>query len=144
MALPSPDLSDIPLLVDEFLIAGLEVELRLTGNLDVVEGASALAGYRIVQEALTNASRHNIGAEVLVSFDVAESEYEVTVQNRGGTPTDIQRGSGFGLVSMLERAKSVGGSVIAGPTPNGRVMAVKPSSCFARLEASPTMRSPTS
>ena len=119
VALPSPDLSDIALLVDEFLLAGLEIELRITGNLDVVEGASALAGYRIVQEALTNASRHNIGAEVLVSVDVAEAEYEVTVQNRGGTPTDVQRGSGFGLVSMLERAKSVGGSVIAGPTPSG-------------------------
>jgi signal transduction histidine kinase len=118
-AMPSPDLTDVASLVAGFTEAGLEVELSTHGPVGDVGGPAALAGYRIVQEALTNISRHTVGARALVSVSVQNESFDVAVQNHGGETIDTGRGSGFGLVSMRERAKSAGGSLIAGPTPSG-------------------------
>lgn len=118
-ALPSADLTDVRELVDDFAAAGLFVTLDMVGPIESVEPASALAGYRIVQEALTNASRHTVGAEVRVMVAVGNNGCDLVVANRGGETLDLGRGSGFGLISMRERAKSVGGSLLAGPTPDG-------------------------
>lgn len=116
---PSAELMDAKQLVDDFLLAGLDVHLHQEGPLHTVDPAVSLAGYRIVQEALTNVSRHTVGAEVHVTIEVDEHDCEIVVTNRGGNPTDLGQGSGLGLVSMRERAKSVGGSLLAGPTPDG-------------------------
>lgn len=118
-ALPSPDLSDIASLVREFVSAGLNIDLVVSGDLTSVDAASALAGYRITQEALTNVTRHTAGADVNVTVTVMADSYEVAVVNRGGVAKPGASGSGFGLISMRERAKSVGGSLLAGPTPSG-------------------------
>lgn len=119
--LPSADLSDVPELVNDFTAAGLFVQLDIHGetNPGQVDPATALAGYRIIQEALTNASRHTLGADVSVAVSVEDDVCEITVANTGGETLDLGRGSGFGLISMRERAKSVGGSLLAGPTPTG-------------------------
>lgn len=118
-ALPSPDLSDIAALVAEFLSAGMNIDLVISGDLTSVDAASALAGYRITQEALTNVTRHTTGSVVNVTVNVMAQSYEVAVVNSGGVAKPGGSGSGFGLVSMRERAKSVGGSLLAGPTPGG-------------------------
>ena len=89
------------------------------GDLSVVEGAVGLAGYRIVQEALSNVSRHTVDAKVIVTVSVEETSYDLAVRNSGGTAIDLKQGAGFGLTSMRERAKSVGGLLVAGPTPGG-------------------------
>lgn len=118
-AVPSPDLTDVAELVDEYLVGGVDVSYDVDGDLGDVEGAAALAGYRIIQEALTNVSRHTIDAKVIVSLGVEATSYELAVRNSGGTTLDLRQGSGFGLASMRERAKSVGGLLVAGPTPDG-------------------------
>ena len=118
-ATPSPTLIDIQSLVTEFSDAGLDVSYEAVGEIDKVESASALAGYRIVQEALTNASRHTSGAVVTVALTVDETSYDVVVNNSGGSVAKHSEPGGFGLTSMRERAKSVGGSLITGPTSQG-------------------------
>lgn len=117
--LPSSDLSDVEDLVQDFALAGLNVSLDLSGPIEQVDPTTALAGFRIAQEALTNASRHAVGAQVEVIVRVTHDRCEVIVTDRGGESLSSGPGSGFGLVSMRERAKSVGGSLIAGPTPLG-------------------------
>ncbi len=118
-ALPSADLTDVPELVADFAAAGLLVTSELHGKVHLVDPATALAGYRIVQEALTNASRHTLDAQVTVAVSIIDDACEIVVANRGGETIDLGRGSGFGLISMRERAKSVGGSLLAGPTKDG-------------------------
>lgn len=118
-ALPSAELGDVPDLVNDLIGAGQLVSLDVQGNLDLLEPATSLAGYRIIQEALTNASRHTVGADITVSIVVDTASCEIVVMNEGGEVIDFARGSGFGLVSMRERAKSVGGSLVAGPTRDG-------------------------
>lgn len=63
---PVPGLIDLPTLVGQYQEAGLEVELEVKGDLSLIDGATSLAGYRIVQEALVNASKHAVGAAVAV------------------------------------------------------------------------------
>ncbi len=117
--LPSPSTADIPELVGEFLVAGLDVRLDMNGAEEAVEGPVGVAAYRIVQEALTNASRHVRGADVDVAVTIDSMQCDVRVRNRGGVPTNATSGEGFGLRSMSERARSVNGSLIAGPSTDG-------------------------
>lgn len=117
--LPSADLSDLGNLADEFLLAGVDVTLTTHGPIDQIDPSVAMAGYRIVQEALTNVSRHAIGASASVNVVVDDSQCEISVVNNEGLPSGLTSGAGFGLISMRERARSVHGSLIAGPTDGG-------------------------
>jgi len=117
--LPAARLSDLSNLADEFLLAGVDVSLITHGPLDLVDPSVALAGYRIVQEAVTNVSRHAIGASATVSVVVDHEQCEITVSNDAGLPSGMSSGSGFGLASMRERARSVNGSLLAGPADGG-------------------------
>lgn len=86
-------------------------------------GAPALQNtiHRIVQEALTNALRYaKDPREVLVSLDFRGEVLviEVTDDGRQGPPA-VSVGSGRGLVGVRERARLAGGTVDAGPLPEG-------------------------
>ena len=117
--LPSAGLMDLPNLIDEFLLAGRDVDLDLRGPIALPEPAVGVAAYRIVQEALTNVSRHAPGASATVTVVVDDASCEIVVRNTPGLVPSESLGSGFGLVSMRERARSVGGSLLAGPADGG-------------------------
>ena len=55
---PAPDLGRLAHLVELAEAAGLKVALSVVGDLDAVPLAVSQAGYRIVQESLTNVVRH--------------------------------------------------------------------------------------
>ncbi|GEC05961.1 two-component sensor histidine kinase [Streptomyces spinoverrucosus] len=123
---PLPDLHGLKDLADTARGAGANVEL--TVRAEQVPPAVGAAAYRIVQEALTNAVRHSGRDDVTVCVRVYEGEgalrVDVTDDGTGagtGTP-------GFGLVGMRERARSVGGTLDAGPCRAGgyEVTAVLP------------------
>lgn len=88
-----------------------------------------LAGYRIVQEALTNAVRHSGAATVTVEVRRVPGAVIVQVDDDGPGPTGPGPGpgelrapggtDGNGLRGMRERAASVGGEMTAGPGPAG-------------------------
>jgi signal transduction histidine kinase len=124
-----PTLARIGVLVDDVRRAGLHVELELEGALDDVPPGRALAGYRIVQEALTNALKHAPGARVDVRVARRASEVEIEVR---GTPDPqlppTEESGGQGLIGMRERAALYGGTLEAGPTLDGgfRVLAMLP------------------
>ena len=74
--------------------------------------ATKIALYRIVQEALANASRHAGGAEVTVTATGADDEIVVEIADTGpGFDPTASEGSEthLGLVGMRERAESLGG-----------------------------------
>ena len=116
------------LLVD-YRTAGIAVEADITGPLGAVETASAVAGYRIVQEATANVSKHSPTSltTVSVQVDPADGACRIVVDDRGGGPPPRRSTGGFGLIGMQERARSVGGTVQAGPVDGGwRVAAELP------------------
>ncbi|WP_435854022.1 sensor histidine kinase [Streptomyces purpurascens] len=123
---PLPGLDGLPDLAQAARLAGARVEQTVW--IRHAPPAVGAAAYRIVQEALTNAVRHaGPDVSVRVELDERQGALHLSVSDDGtgpapgGTP-------GFGLVGMRERARSVGGTLDAGPRPGGgfEVAAVLP------------------
>ena len=72
-------------LVAELRRAGLDVELRVDGELDDLPPGRALAAFRILQEALTNALKHAPGSHVDARLRRTPTELEIEVVDSGGT-----------------------------------------------------------
>jgi signal transduction histidine kinase len=126
---PAPGLSQLDGLVASMGGSGLPVELTVTGEDGRLPASVDLAAYRIVQESLTNVLRHAgpATATVRVAYCPGEVVLEVTDDGRaraGGTAPN----GGQGINGMRERAAGVGGTLQAGPRPEGgfRVLARLP------------------
>lgn len=123
---PMPSGTDLTELVESFRRTRTRVELDVRGELESLSAARGLVVYRIVQEALTNAARHGDGSPVAVRVEVGDRDTTVTVLNGGPSRPEVVEGSG--LMGMRERAESLGGRLLAGPSQGGwRVEAVLPS-----------------
>lgn len=107
---PQPDLAGVVALVDSVRTAGLDVELRTSGNAELVGAGVGLAVYRVVQESLTNALRHGTGS-ARVQLSVGDV-VEVEVRNPAGRPSTV--GAGRGLLGMRERVELFGGTLTTG------------------------------
>jgi two-component system, NarL family, sensor kinase len=102
----------IEALVDEFrLRSGVECGLRVDDGLEVL-GSSALALYRICQEALTNVLRHAEAERVDVSLSMINDRVILEVTDDGkGIPEGRPLEAGCGLLGMRERARRLGGEL---------------------------------
>ncbi|MEZ0069366.1 signal transduction histidine kinase [Streptacidiphilus sp. MAP12-20] len=119
---PQPQLTELPALVDAARRAGVQVELSAPPELGKLPVGVGVCAYRIVQESLSNASRHAPGAAVMVSVDHEAGAVRLRVANGPGstaTRPGRERGRGHGLTGMRERVALLGGSLSAGPTPAG-------------------------
>ncbi|MER5547946.1 sensor histidine kinase [Streptomyces sp. NPDC002589] len=117
-----PSLARLQELADSVRATGITVHVHCEGATDTLPATVDLAAYRIVQEALTNTVRHAAGADAVSVRVTAEGEcVKVTVVDNGRTRQGgpAMRGAGRGLVGMKERARLVGGSLRAGPLPEG-------------------------
>ncbi|NGN67737.1 sensor histidine kinase [Streptomyces sp. A7024] len=125
---PAPGLARLRELTDQAASAGLTVDVTTEGKRRDVPPAADLAAFRIVQEALTNIVRHSGSrtARVLVSYD--PGELRLRIDDDGPATAGGETGGGNGLVGMRERAAALGGTVDAGPRPDGgfRVLARLP------------------
>ncbi|MBT2235012.1 sensor histidine kinase [Nonomuraea sp. NEAU-A123] len=109
----------------EALVAGTGVDVRteLSGRLDGVPTEVDLAATRIIREALTNVSRHSGAAEARLSVTNQSGHIVIRVEDDGPGAT-FTDGSGFGLQGMRERAGALGGTLEAGPRPDGGFLVV--------------------
>ena len=119
---PQPQLSDLPALVEAARRAGVSVELSVSPALDQLPAGIAVCAYRIVQESLSNASQHAPGTPITVSVGHDATAVVLRVANGPGEPADppgSERRPGHGLTGMRERVALLGGSLSAGPAPDG-------------------------
>jgi signal transduction histidine kinase len=123
---PQPGLATLGALVDQVRGAGVSVDLVLQGERRALSPGIELAGYRIVQEALTNVMKHAPQACARVRVAFRPGMLELEIEDDGGASGAA--GSGYGLAGMRERAEMYGGSVEAAPGPSGgfRVLAQLP------------------
>ena len=102
---------------------GLTVTYRRDPAVDALPIARQIsaAAYRVVQEALSNVTRH-AGPAARVRVDVehqgATLRVGITDDGRAGGPA-APRGTGVGLIGMAERVQSTGGTLEAGPRSPG-------------------------
>jgi signal transduction histidine kinase len=117
---PQPTLADLPAMVEESRLAGMDVTLKSTGQVRTLTEMVERAAYRIVQESLTNAGRHATGGSVCVTLDYRPTTLTVTVVNQKATGTaNTVPGTGHGLLGLRERAHVLGGTLRADPRLDG-------------------------
>ena len=120
---PQPTLQEVPDLVARLSATGMPVDLRVEGAVRALPAGLELTGYRIVQEALTNALKHagQVPVDVRLRYEPDWLDIEVTDQG----PTDSMQpinghdSGSHGLVGMRERVSLYGGTIDTGPTTGG-------------------------
>jgi signal transduction histidine kinase len=100
--------------------AGLEVTLRQEGgSAGPLRAEVDRSAYRIVQEALTNTLRHAGASRAEVTVRSGPDGVELDVVDNGRGTGVAPAGAGRGIVGMRERAEMLGGTLDAGPLPDG-------------------------
>jgi signal transduction histidine kinase len=124
---PLPGVGEVEELAESFRTGGMMVEVVRLGRARGAASSVELAAYRIVSEALTNAHKHAAAARVVVTLEYKASTLTVSIDDDGRVMAAADA-NGHGLIGMRERATAVGGTVCAGPRPEGgfRVLAELP------------------
>ncbi|MEJ3750533.1 histidine kinase [Actinomycetes bacterium KLBMP 9797] len=104
---PAPGLAQLPHLLEVCRSAGLTVDLAVEGEPRDLPAGVDLTAYRIIQEALTNATKYAASATAALRLRYSSTRLTITVTN--DRRTDHQPSSGFGIIGMRERAQAVGG-----------------------------------
>src|SRR3546814_3932770 len=89
-----------------------------------VTPAVGLTVYRVVQEALTNVTRHG-GRRPRARVDLSTVGPEIIARVTNTGTFTAATGSGKGLIGMRERVDAVGGTLSAGPTGDGWAVEVR-------------------
>ncbi|MFI8534802.1 sensor histidine kinase [Streptomyces aquilus] len=129
---PAPGLARLPALLESFGRAGLQVTAHQQGSVRPLPPGVDLTAYRIIQEALTNVTKHAGTSDARVQLTWDTDYLTVTVADDGrdtpttpepsagpGASTRADRPPGYGLIGMRERATAVGGHLSAGRRPEG-------------------------
>ncbi|WP_194917037.1 sensor histidine kinase [Catenulispora rubra] len=145
---PQPGLAQLDTLLAEVRVAGLPVELVVSGVRPDLSSGVELAVFRVVQEALTNTRKHaEPGASARVRLDFGQEAIEVTVLDDGNVAANAAaalgggtggigrisgiagigelgeiaaEAGGHGIAGMKERVAAFGGELEAGPRGVGR------------------------
>ena len=124
----APGVNRLAELRDRMGEAGLRVRLDAEPPPFALPPAVDLAGYRVVQESLTNALRHGtvraatveVGYEADTMVIVVSNAVPHPARTRGASGIQGRAGHGLGIHGMRERVSALGGDLTAGPTPQGR------------------------
>ena len=112
-------LSQLDGLVARARAAGLPVTVTVTGQQRPLPHEADQAAYRIVQEALTNVTRHAGHACASVHLHYTPEALSIQVDDDGQGTGTRPSGPGLGLVGMRERVSALGGRLQAGPRDGG-------------------------
>jgi signal transduction histidine kinase len=116
---PQPGLDRLDELLARVEAAGIPVSIAIEGDPHELSGGVQLAVFRVAQEALTNALKHaSRPATARLALRIAGGRVELTVTNTGLEAAAPGAG-GRGLRGMRERAAAYGGTLEAGPLPDG-------------------------
>jgi signal transduction histidine kinase len=121
---PASGLAHLERLVAGAEATGLQVRTRVEGTPRPLPAGTDLAAYRIVQESLTNVTRHAgpASATVLVAYGGKDLTVQVDDDGRGPSAageTGTAKGNGNGIRGMRERVAALGGELTTGPRPGG-------------------------
>ena len=100
---------------------GIEVTVQLDAAVAAIDARSAIALYRMVQEALTNVARHARASEVHIEMKHADGEFLLTVRDNGVGFAEraTAKDDSFGLLGIGERALMLGGRMEVDNPPGG-------------------------
>ncbi|MET9438160.1 sensor histidine kinase [Streptomyces sp. NPDC006551] len=115
---PTSGLALLGELVERARTTGLDVRTTVAGTPVPLAPPVDLAAYRIVQESLTNVTRHAGARTATVALDWRPDELLLRIEDDGeGSPEERPLGSG--IRGMGERARAFGGELTARSTTDG-------------------------
>jgi len=91
----------------------ISVSFDHSGSFDELPAETSMAAYRVVQEALTNAARHGEPRHVTVTIHGGKAprlRAEIRDDGRGFDTANVPMS--LGLLSMRQRARAVGGTLV--------------------------------
>lgn len=96
----------------------LEVAFEASGHSGRIQPESALAIFRVLQEALSNSLKHSQARRVEVKLNFGLNRAQLSVKDDGvGFDVKASKAGHYGLSNMTERANKVGGEMIVDSTP---------------------------
>jgi len=105
-------------IVSDLRETGVAVDCQLDPTIDTIPPPLQTTVYRVVQEALNNARKHSGSQRLSLTVGRGITEVVVTAEDFGcGFDREKIGGRGFGLVSMRERSRLVGGNCAVESTP---------------------------
>ncbi|MGB8337446.1 MAG: CHASE domain-containing protein [Burkholderiales bacterium] len=107
--------------------SGVKVHLNIGQHSQRLNKDAETAVYRIVQESLTNVTRHAKATNVFINMAYNEKRFSLTVRDDGIglAPGSARKGKSFGLLGMKERVHVFGGTIyIAGQSDGGTTIEV--------------------
>ncbi|TDC26036.1 sensor histidine kinase [Streptomyces sp. 8K308] len=116
---PPHGLDHIPHLVRRLQTTGLETTLTIEGNPHPVPAAVGRTAYRIVQESLTNVTRHAAATTASVLVDYRPGTLTIRVDDNGKATSHSAPTPGLGLLGMRERVTALGGRLHTEPRSAG-------------------------
>jgi signal transduction histidine kinase len=116
---PASGLAALDRLIAGAGATGLEVRTRVEGAPRPLPAGTDLAAYRIVQESLTNVTRHAGPAHATILVRYGSEDLTVQVDDDGRGPATTAATAGNGIRGMRERVAALGGELAAGPRPGG-------------------------
>jgi signal transduction histidine kinase len=116
---PPRGLDHVPELIERVRAVGLDATLTIQGQRHDVPAAVDRTVYRIVQESLTNITRHADAATASVRIDCRPDALLIRVDDDGKAAPDSASVPGVGLLGMRERVTALGGRLRAGPRGDG-------------------------
>ena len=123
----TPGLAQVDPMIAAVRSSGVTATLDITGEPHRLDASVDLAAYRLIQEALTNVTKHlGSGARVAVTIEWEAEKVTVAVEDDGigvrsadGGPRPPAEVGGHGLDGLRERVAIAGGEFSAGPTGAG-------------------------
>ncbi|MEV0125154.1 histidine kinase [Streptomyces sp. NPDC050703] len=119
---PLPGIAQLAALADQMCTAGLPTRVEVHGGHTHMPATAQLTVYRLVQEALTNTLKHTSpGTHAKVRIRCSTETVTVDITDSGGPRPPLLGAtpSGHGIPGMRERAAAYGGTLRAGPLPDG-------------------------
>ncbi|WP_220700452.1 sensor histidine kinase [Mycetocola zhadangensis] len=118
---------------------GISARVEVTGHGEPLSPAIEVSLFRVAQESLTNVAKHAQASRVGVTLSYTGNEVLLDVRDDGRGFTEVD-GTGFGLTSMRQRIRGVGGHVEVqsargeGTSVSARVPAIAPGGTRAARE----------
>lgn len=117
---PEPGASDIASLAEDFQRAGLNLDVRISGDLRLLSASVGLTFYRVAQESLANIAKHAPHSPTNMTLAATEQEAVLCVLNRlTPTPRSPIDSPGRGVHGMRQRVELLGGTITVGPCAQG-------------------------
>lgn len=119
---------------------GISAQMEITGTREPLSPAIEVSLFRVAQESLTNVAKHAEASRVGVTLSYTGAEVLLDVRDDGHGFVQ-GAGTGFGLTSMRQRIRGIGGHVEVQSTPgegtsvSARVPAIAPGFSQVKVEA---------